>query len=520
MDYLYYIIAFIVGVLISYIVFSVIKSNADKNKINSAQNTSKRIIEEANKEADNAKKEAILTAKDEIFKLKQNLEKEEKNRRNELNKHEQRLVKKEENLDKRLDKVDKKNENLNNRIKQIEEKELKIEERELKIDEKIKEQITELERISALTEDEARDIILEKATDEAEHRRAMILREYEARTREDQSKIAKEIITTTIQRLASDTVSESSISVVSLPNDEMKGRIIGREGRNIRAFESLTGVDLIIDDTPEAIVLSCYDPKRREIAKMTLENLMSDGRIHPARIEEMYEKAEEEIEQRIKEYGEEACEKAKVHGLHPDLVKILGRLNFRTSYGQNVLWHSVEVANIAGALAKELGINDRVARRAGLLHDIGKALDHEIEGTHVEIGVNLARRYNIKEDVIHCIEAHHFDVPFHSLEAMVVQAADAISAARPGARREALEAYLQRLTNLETIANSYEGIKKAYAIQAGREIRIMVEPEKISDDKLTILANDIAKRIEEELEYPGKIKVHTIRETRSVSYAK
>lgn len=513
MPYLYYALTFIVGVLISYIVVTITKTKADKENINSAENISKRIIEEANKEAESAKKEAILTAKDEIFRLKQNLEEEDNKRRNELNKHEQRLVKKEENLDKKTDKIDRKNESLNAKIQNIELKEQEI-------DKKLEAQTLELERISGLTLEEARDIVLEQVSDEAEHQKALILRDFEARIKDDQTKIARDVITSTIQRLASDVVSESSISVVTLPNDEMKGRIIGREGRNIRAFESLTGVDLIIDDTPEAIVLSCYDPRRREIAKITLEKLMSDGRIHPARIEEMFERAEDEIEIRIKEYGEEACEKARVHGLHPELVKTLGKLNFRTSYGQNVLWHCVEVANIAGMLARELGLNERVARRGGLLHDIGKALDHEIEGTHVEIGVNLARRYKIKEDVVHCIEAHHFDVPFNSLEAMIVQAADAISAARPGARREALEQYIQRLTNLENIANSYEGIKKAYAIQAGREIRIMVEPDKISDDKLTLLANDIAKQIENELEYPGKIKVHTIRETRSVSYAK
>lgn len=510
---LYYALALIVGVIIGYIVVSILKTNADRKKINSAENISKRIIEDANKDAETVKREAILTAKDEIFKLKQNIEQEDRRRKSEIDKHEQRLVKKEENLDKKLDKLDRKNDSLNSRLKNIEKKESEI-------DEALNRQVSELERISGLTETEAKEIILNQVSEDAEHQKALVLREFEARTREEEKRISREIITSAIQRQASEIVAESSVSVVTLPNDEMKGRIIGREGRNIRAFESLTGVDLIIDDTPEAIVLSCYDPRRREIAKLTLEKLMVDGRIHPARIEEMHEKALEDIEQRTKEYGEEACEKARVHGLHPELVKVLGKLNYRTSYGQNVLWHSVEVANIAGLIAKELGVNDRVARRAGLLHDIGKALDHDIEGTHVEIGVNLCRRYKIKEDIVHCIEAHHFDVPFNSLEAMIVQAADAISASRPGARREALEQYLQRLTNLENIANSYEGIKKAYAIQAGREIRIMVEPEKISDDKLVILSNEIAKQIENELEYPGKIKVHTIRETKSVAYAK
>ena len=513
MDLLYYAIALIVGVIIGYIIVSIAKSKADKDKINSAENLSRRIIEDATKDAETLKKETLLTAKDEIYRLKQNIEQEQQKKRNELNKQEQRLINKEENLDKKIDKVDRKNDSLNSRLKNIENKENQIKE-------KLKEQVKELERIASLTDQEARQIVLDKATEDAEHQRALILRDSEARTKEEQNKISKNIIVQAVQRQASEVVAQSSISVVSLPNDEMKGRIIGREGRNIRSFEGLTGVDIIIDDTPEAIVLSSYDPKRREIAKITLEKLMLDGRIHPARIEEMHEKATEEIEERIKEYGEEAAERAKVHGLHPEIIRTLGLLYFRTSYGQNVLWHSVEVANIAGTLAKELGINDRVARRAGLLHDIGKALDHEVEGTHVEIGVNLLRRYKIKEDIVHAVEAHHFDVPFNSLEAMVVQAADAISASRPGARRESIDAYLTRLSNLETIATSYEGIKTAYAIQAGREIRIMVEPGKISDDKLTILADQIAKQIEEELEYPGKIKVHVIRETRSSAYAK
>lgn len=513
MDLIYYVIALIVGVIIGYIIVSIMKTNADKNKINSAENISKRIIDEANKDAETLKKEMMITAKDEIYKLKQNIEQNEQKKRNELNKQEQRLLKKEENLDRKIDKLDRKNDSLNSKIKNVENKEAKIQET-------LDLQVKELERISGLTDEQAKNIVIDKATEDAEHQRALIVRDFEARIREDQNKIAKNILVSAIQRQASEVVAQSSVSVVSLPNDEMKGRIIGREGRNIRSFESLTGVDLIIDDTPEAIVLSSYDPKRREIAKITLEKLMLDGRIHPARIEEMYEKAQEEVEERIREYGEEACEKAKVHGLHPEIVRTLGLLYFRSSYGQNVLWHSVEVANIAGTIAKELGLNDRLARRAGLLHDIGKALDHEIEGTHVEIGVNLLRRYKIKEDIIHAVEAHHFDVPFNSLEAMIVQAADAISASRPGARREAIDAYLTRLSNLENIATSYDGIKTAYAIQAGREIRIMVEPSKISDDKLTLLSEEIARRIEEELEYPGKIKVHIIRETRAQAYAK
>lgn len=513
MEYIEYAIALIVGVIIGYIIVSILKTKADRNKINNAENLAKRIIEDANKDADNLKKETLLTAKDEIYKLKQNIEQDEKKKRNELNKQEQRLLKKEENLDKKLDKVDRKTDSLNSRLKNVENKE---KEAQAKLDQ----QTVELERIASLTDVEAKQIVLDRATEEAEHQRALIVRDFEARIKEDQNKISKNIIVQAVQRQASEVVAQASVSVVTLPNDEMKGRIIGREGRNIKSFESLTGVDIIIDDTPEAIVLSSYDPKRREVAKMTLEKLMTDGRIHPARIEEMYEKSLEELDERIKEYGEEAAEKARVHGLHPEIIKTLGLLYFRTSYGQNVLWHSVEVANIAATLAKELGINERVARRAGLLHDIGKALDHDIEGTHVEIGVNLLRRYKIKEDIVHCVEAHHFDVPFQSLEAMVVQASDAISASRPGARRESIDAYLTRLSNLENIANSYDGIKTAYAIQAGREVRIMVEPQKISDDKLTLISEEIARRIEEELEYPGKIKVHVIRETRASAYAK
>lgn len=512
MEYVFYGLALLVGVILGYIIVSIVKTNSDREKINSAENISKRIIEDANRDAETIKKESMLTAKEEIYKLKQNIEDEGNRKRNELNKQEQRLIKKEENLDKKSDKLDRKNDSLNSRLKNLENKEVQI-------NEILEKHVTELERISGLTNTEARDIVLQRANDEAEHQRALIVRDFEARIKEDQNKISKELITHAVQRQASEVVAQSTVTVVTLPNDDMKGRIIGREGRNIRSFEQLTGTDVIIDDTPEAVVLSSFDPKRREIAKITLEKLMTDGRIHPARIEEMYEQAVEEIDERIKEYGEEAAEKANVHGLPSELIRILGLLQFRTSYGQNVLWHSVEVANIAGNLAKELGINERTARRGGLLHDIGKALDQEMEGTHVEIGVKLLRRNKINEDIVHCVEAHHFDVPFESLEAMVVQAADAISASRPGARRESVEAYLTRLTNLEEIANSYDGIKTAYAIQAGREIRVMVEPDKISEDKITLLSQEIARRIEEELEYPGKIKVHVIRETRASAYA-
>lgn len=520
MDIVYYVLALLVGVIIGYIIVSIMKKKSDRNKISSAENISRRIIDDANRDAENIKKESLLTAKEEVYKLKQNIELEETKKRNELSKQEQRLNKREDLLDKKEDSLDKKSDKLDRKQESLNAKLKNVEEKELEIDESLAEQKLELEKIASLTNEEAKQIVLDMANEEAEHQRALIVRDYEARIKEDQNKLAREVITRAVQRQASDVVAQSSVTLVTLPNDDMKGRIIGKEGRNIRSFENITGVDVIIDDTPEAVVLSSYDPKRREIATITLEKLMIDGRIHPARIEEVYELAVEEVEDRIRQYGEDAAERARVHGLPNEIIRTLGTLNFRTSYGQNVLEHSVEVANIAGNLATELGINSRTARRAGLLHDIGKALDQEIEGTHVEIGVRLLRKYKINEEIVHCVEAHHFDVPFKSLEAMVVQAADAISAARPGARRESIEAYLQRLSNLEEIANSYDGIKSAYAIQAGREIRVIVEPDKISDDKITLLSKEIAQRIEEELEYPGKIKVHVIREIRASAYAK
>lgn len=513
MEYIYLIIGLLVGGLIAYLLVNHFKKVADRNKINSAEEISKRMIEEASLIAETKKKEALLEAKDEIFKLKQEIEDDDKERRLELKKSEKRLQNKEENLDRKNEKLEKKNENLNKTIKRIEEKEQQT-------NQILEDQIRELERISMLTKDEAKQLIIDKVRESAEHDSAVAIREFEAKTRERQVVLAREIITTAIQRYAADHVAESTVSVVELPNDDMKGRIIGREGRNIRAFETLTGVDLIIDDTPEAVVLSSFDPIRREIARVALEKLMLDGRIHPTRIEELVEKARQEVEEKIKEAGEDACEKAKVHNLHPELVKVLGRLNYRTSYGQNVLMHSVECANVAGMIAQELGANAKIARRGALLHDLGKAIDHDVDGTHVEIGVNLAKRFKEPKEVINCIEAHHGDVEFNSLEAMIVQACDAISAARPGARRESLQSYIQRLEALENIANSYDGVEKSFAIQAGREIRIMVQPEKISEDKLTLLAREIAQRIEEELEYPGQIKVNIIRETRTTDYAK
>ena len=497
------------GVLIGYI----IRKTIAEKQINSAENYAKRVIEDASKEAEAKKKEAVLEAKDEIFKLKSEQERENKDRRNEIQKLEKRLLQREENLDKKSDQLDKKNEQLNRQISKLEEKELDME-KLLTI------RMNELEKISGLSSVEAKEILIGEIKKEVTHDIATILREKEAEIKENAEVTAREIITKTVQRYAAEHVTESVVTVVNLPNDEMKGRIIGREGRNIRAFETITGIELIIDDTPEAVVLSGFEPTRREIARITLEKLIVDGRIHPARIEEMYEKAKQEVDQTIKIEGENACDKANVRGLHPELVKYIGRLKYRTSYGQNVLTHSVEVANLAGMLAQELGADVKIAKRGGFLHDIGKAIDHEMEGTHVELGVQLAKKYKEKWEIIHCIEAHHGDVEAQTVEAIIVQAADTISAARPGARRESLENYVKRLENLEAIANSYEGIEKSYAMQAGRELRIMVKPESISEDQMVIIAHDISKRIEEELEYPGHIKIDIIRETRVTDYAK
>ena len=497
------------GVLIGYI----IRKTIAEKQINSAENYAKRVIEDASKEAEAKKKEAVLEAKDEIFKLKSEQERENKDRRNEIQKLEKRLLQREENLDKKSDQLDKKNEQLDRQISKLEEKELDME-KLLTI------RMNELEKISGLSSVEAKEILIGEIKKEVTHDIATILREKEAEIKENAEVTAREIITKTVQRYAAEHVTESVVTVVNLPNDEMKGRIIGREGRNIRAFETITGIELIIDDTPEAVVLSGFEPTRRETARITLEKLIVDGRIHPARIEEMYEKAKQEVDQTIKIEGENACDKANVRGLHPELVKYIGRLKYRTSYGQNVLTHSVEVANLAGMLAQELGADVKIAKRGGFLHDIGKAIDHEMEGTHVELGVQLAKKYKEKWEIIHCIEAHHGDVEAQTVEAIIVQAADTISAARPGARRESLENYVKRLENLEAIANSYEGIEKSYAMQAGRELRIMVKPESISEDQMVIIAHDISKRIEEELEYPGHIKIDIIRETRVTDYAK
>lgn len=484
-----------------------------EGKINSAEEEAKRIIDEANKQAETTKKEVIIEAKEEIHKMRNEVERESRERRIELQKLERRLVHKEEVIDRKSELLEKKEENLNKKIKDLEAKETLIEELYQK-------QVEELERLSGLTTDEARELLLSDIRKEISHEAALMIKEIENNAKEEAEKRAREIISYAIQKCAADHVAETTVSVVALPNDEMKGRIIGREGRNIRTLETLTGIDLIIDDTPEAVILSGFDPIRREIARIALEKLIIDGRIHPARIEEMVEKARKEVENQIREEGEQAAFEVGIHGLHPELIRLLGRLKFRTSYGQNVLKHSIEVANLCGLMAAELGADVKIAKRAGLLHDIGKAVDHEVEGPHVAIGADLAKKYRESKDVIHAIAAHHGDIEPQTIEAVLVQAADAISAARPGARRETLETYIKRLEKLEEIANSFEGVEKSYAIQAGREIRIMVKPEVVDDAQTVLISREIVKRIENELEYPGQIKVNVIRETRAIEYAK
>ncbi|NLY97759.1 MAG: ribonuclease Y [Clostridiaceae bacterium] len=481
--------------------------------IGSAEEEAKRIIIEAERQAEGKKREYLLMAKEEIHKSKLNLEKEVRERRNELARQERRLIQKEEA-------IDKKTIELEGRSKELDLREEKINEAKANIERIEEQQLKELERISGLTVEEGKQFLLNSLENEVKHEKAMLLKELEEKTKEEAERKAKEIIATAIQKCAADHVSETTVSVVALPNDEMKGRIIGREGRNIRTLETLTGIDIIIDDTPEAVILSGFDPIRREVARIALEKLILDGRIHPARIEEMVAKAQKEIETIIKEEGDRATFETGVHGLHPDLVKLIGKLRYRTSYGQSVLNHSIEVSHLAGIMAGELGIDVMPAKRAGLLHDIGKAVDHEIEGSHVTIGADILRKYNESERVINAVLAHHGDVEPTSIEAILVQAADSISAARPGARRETLESYIKRIEKLEEIADSFDGVDKVYAIQAGREIRIIVKPEEVSDDDLIIKSRDIVKRIESELEYPGQIKVNVIRETRAVDYAK
>lgn len=455
----------------------------------------------------------MLEAKEESHKIRLESEKENRERRSEIQKQEKRLLQKEESIDRKADSLEKREDIFNKKVEELEKKESLI-------DELYDKQVKELERLSGLTSDEAKEILLNDIKKEIAHESAVLIKEMERKVKEESEKKSKEIISCAIQKCAAEHVAESTVTVVSLPNDEMKGRIIGREGRNIRTLETLTGIDLIIDDTPEAVVLSGFDPIRREIARIALEKLIVDGRIHPARIEEMVEKAKKEVDNVIREEGEQAAFETGIHGLHSELIKLLGRLKYRTSYGQNVLRHSIEVSHLAGIMASELDVNVRIAKRAGLLHDIGKAVDHEIEGPHVDIGVNLAKKYKESKDILHCIAAHHGDIEPKTVEAVLVQAADAISAARPGARRETLEAYIKRLEKLESIANSSDGIEKSYAIQAGRELRIMVKPDSLSDDEIVLTARDIVKKIEDELDYPGQIKVNVIRETRAIEYAK
>ena len=503
----------IVSAVISHFVtVSNLKKNAE-SKIGNAENKAREIIDDAVKTAEAKKKESLLEIKEESIKNKNELERESKERRSELQRYEKRVLSKEEALDKRSEAIEK-------REASFTAKEEQLKQREKKVDELSQQRVQELERISGLTSEQAKEYLLKTVEEDVKHDTAKMIKEMEAQAKEEADKKAKECVVTAIQRCAADHVAETTISVVQLPNDEMKGRIIGREGRNIRTLETLTGVELIIDDTPEAVVLSGFDPIRREVARIALEKLIVDGRIHPARIEEMVEKAQKEVDSMIREEGESAALEGGVHGIHPELIKLFGRMKFRTSYGQNALKHSIEVAQLSGLLAGEIGLDVRVAKRAGLLHDIGKSIDHDVEGSHIQIGVDLCRKYKESATVINAVEAHHGDVEPESLIACVVQAADTISAARPGARRETLETYTNRLKQLEDIANQFKGVEKSFAIQAGREIRIMVVPEQVSDADMVLLARDIAKQVEFELEYPGQIKVNVIRESRVTDYAK
>ena len=498
---------------ITWVVSSKAINKSNDEKIGNANERAREIIDEALKAAETKKKEALLEVKEESLKTKNELEKETKERRAEIQKYEKRVLSKEETLDRKIEAVEK-------RDLGITRKEEELGKQRQKVDELEKKRQQELERISGLTSEQAKEYLLKTVEDEVKHDTAVMVKTLESRAKEEADKKAKELVVNAIQRCAADHVAETTISVVQLPNDEMKGRIIGREGRNIRTLETLTGVELISDDTPEAVVLSGFDPIRREIARIALEKLILDGRIHPARIEEMVEKAQKEVETLIKEEGEAATLEVGVHGIHPELVRLLGKLRYRTSYGQNVLKHSIEVAQITGLLASELGLDVKMAKRAGLLHDIGKAVDHEMEGSHIQLGVDLCRRYKESALVINAVEAHHGDVEPESLIACLVQAADTISAARPGARRETLETYTNRLKQLEDITNSYKGVEKSFAIQAGREVRVMVVPEVISDSDMVLLARDISKQIENQMEYPGQIKVSIVRESRAVDYAK
>ena len=510
----------VVTAVIGWFLGFIYRKNYTEKKIGRTEEYAKRLYDDAVKKAEDYKKEKVLEAKEEILKAKAEndrekaeSEREMRERRNEVQRSERHLIQREETLDKKANNLEAREESLNKRAAEL----TKSEEEVAALKDK---QIAELERIASMSREEAKQIIVDKVQKEAYHDAAATVRDIESQAKEDGEKKARNIIALAIQKCAADHVAESTVSVITLPNDDMKGRIIGREGRNIRALETATGVDLIIDDTPEAVIVSAFDPVRREVARIAVEKLIMDGRIHPARIEEMVEKARKEVDNQIREAGENAIFETNQHGIHPELVKLLGRLRYRTSYGQNVLKHSIEVSHLAGLMAAELGADVQLAKRAGLLHDIGKAVDHESEGTHVTLGVELARKYRESEAVIHCIQAHHNDVEPQTVEAVLVQAADAISAARPGARRESLENYIKRLEKLEEIAGSFDGVDKCYAIQSGREVRIMVKPEDVNDDGIRILAKEIAKQIEEQMEYPGQIRVNVIRETRSTEYAK
>ncbi|MEG1845480.1 MAG: ribonuclease Y [Oscillospiraceae bacterium] len=507
------VVAAIIFGVIGFVLGGIYRKKVAEKAIGSATDEATRIVNQAVQAAETKKRESILEAKDEIHKYRSEAERENKERRAEVQRQERRIIQKEESLDKKVETLEKKEEALASKIKDADDKLTEVETMK-------RSQLDLLERISGYSKEQAKLLLLQNLEQELEHEKAVKIMDYEQKTKDESDTLAREIISTAIQRCAADHAAEATVSVVALPNDEMKGRIIGREGRNIRTLETITGVDLIIDDTPEAITISSFDPVRREIARLTLEKLITDGRIHPARIEEMYEKSKREVDQIIRQTGERAVIDAGVNGVHPELIKLLGKLKYRTSYGQNVLNHSLEVSYIAGLMATELGADVKTAKRAGLLHDIGKALDHEFDGTHIELGVEYAKKYKENEAVVHAIEAHHGDVEAKTIVACLVQAADAISAARPGARRENVQNYIKRLEKLEEIATSFEGVEKSFAIQAGREVRIMVRPDIITDDKMVLVAREIVKKIEEELEYPGQIKVHIIRESRTIEFAK
>jgi len=503
------IVAVIIGVALGFAIDRILV----RGRTARAREDAQRIVQDAERQAETLKKEALIEAKDQIFRMKQEIEDEQKERRKEITAVENRLAQREESLDKRLESLDK-------REHQLASLQGQLQKREQDLEQMIESERQRLEALAGMTAEQARDVLMSRIEEDVKRDAASFIRETETRAREEADKKARNIVGIAIQRVAADHTAESTVSVVAIPSDDMKGRIIGREGRNIRAFEQLTGINLIIDDTPEAVILSSFDPVRREIGRITLESLIQDGRIHPARIEEMFNKAEQAVAQQVQEAGEQAAFDADVHGLHAELVRVLGRLKYRTSYGQNVLKHSTEVAHLASVMAAELGVDVKLCKRAGLLHDIGKAIDHEVEGPHAVIGADLARRMNESQAIQHCIEAHHGDVEPTTVEAVLVQAADAISAARPGARRETLESYIKRLEKLEAVAESHSGVEKCYAMQAGREVRVMVKPEQIDDSSAVVLARDIAKQIEDEMEYPGQIRVMVIRESRAVDYAK